>query len=154
MSFDNNTIKYLYYTESASNGGQLTTDKSVMWLDVNLGLYGGQRMCVHPIDADYPTTSDESYNTIEEAQNQYPNHTWIHLDPNAEVFLDELEHPLENVVYTVGHDAYGYGSAVLKGTKCKLRAAHFSNPETNETHAMVALLAALFDRWIRNKPWL
>lgn len=56
-----------------------------------------------------------------------PDHagdTWVWLHADADMYLDEFEHPAENVIYCVGSDYDGFdGKSIseLPGVKLKLR---------------------------------
>jgi len=144
------SIKYLYYTESMAIGGTLSAAHAVPLLDQMLGMFGGKRMCVHPNDADYKATSAEQYPTLAAAQAAHPSHTWIYLDPDATQYIDEIEHPANDVVYAVGHDATGYGGEELNGNTCKLRTIR-AKPFVG--FALVCLSVVAHDRWTRMKSW-
>jgi len=136
------SVKYLYYTEDANTGGGLSAAYAVPLLDQILKMYGGERMCVHPTDADYKATSDEQYFSLAHAQSAYPDHTWIYLDHRADEYLEN--HPDDNAVYAVGHDLTGY-DGTKNGLSYRLRTII---PDF-EGHAMVCLAMACADRWIR-----
>jgi len=138
------SIKYLYYTEDTSTGGVLSAAFAVPFLDQLLLMYGGERMCVHQPFADYRPSSPEHYPSLQAAQNAYPSHTWIFLRPDGLVFLDEIAHPVDNVVYAVGHDLEGFRDEEPQGTMCKLRVI----PNDFAGHAMICLGVAAVMRSI------
>ncbi len=134
------SVIYLYYTEDDDFGGSLSTAFAVPMLDQFLSMFGGQRACVHPVDADYKASAKDSYNTLEDAQAAYPDHEWIYLDRNATTHISEYQHPLDNVVYVVGHDADGYGDSSI-GKTIKVTKL--------DGHAIPCLISAVTDRWSR-----
>lgn len=142
------SIKYLYYTEGISTGGVLSAAFAVPFLDQVLLMYGGERMCIHPDGAEYGASAPESYPTLAAAQAAYSNHTWIYLCQSGSQCLDELVHPVDNVVYVVGHDLTGYG-VDNPSKRYKLRVV----PPDFEGHAIVCLSMAAIDRWMRLAPW-
>jgi len=138
------SVKYLYYTEDADTGGNLSAAEGVPWLDQFLYMYGGGRICIHPENADYNPSSDESYPTLEAAVAMYPDHQWIFLDHSAKTFLDEYPPNVDNVIYAVGHDAFGYGDSELPGMRVKLRTVF-----DTEGHAIPTLIAAICERGVQ-----
>lgn len=144
------SVIYCYYTESVGTGGYLSAAQAVPLLDQMLYMYGGNRIAIHPPDADYPATSPETYPSLADAQGAYPNHTWVYLDSMATSYIDELAHPVDNVVYVAGHDLTGYGGETLNGNTFKIR----TQVPGFEGHAIVCLSMAVADRWARMKSWL
>ncbi len=137
------SVKYLYYTEDTSTGGYLSAACAVPFLDQILKMYGGERMCVHPEGADYEASAKESFPTLESAQAAYPLYQWLYLVGDADIFLDEISPPADNVVYAVGHDLTGYDGVIDEGYKLRVI------PESFDGHAIVCLCVAAIDRWIR-----
>lgn len=135
------SVIYLYYTEGDDFGGSLSAAYAVPMLDYFLKMLGGQRACVHPVDADYNTSANDSYDTLEDAQAAYPDHEWIYLDASAEMHISEYRHQLDNVVYAVGHDRFGYGDSTIGQT---VKVTEFDG------HAIPSLIAAVADRWSRS----
>jgi len=144
-------IKYIFHTEGDEFGGMLSmaTPASTSFADQLCYLYGGELACIHPEDADYDSMCKTQFPTLEAVQETYPNYTFVYFDPTATTYLDEFNHPEDNVVYVVGHDNYGFGdSDISNGTKIKLRTLH---PEPFEAHAFSCLSSAIQDRW--SKKW-
>ncbi len=139
------SIVYLYHTEDSEKGGTLSAAGAgtVSMLDQFLKMFGGVRACVHPVEAEYKPTASTSYDTLADAQAAYLDHEWVYLDPTATDTLADFVHPVGNTVYVVGHDEYGYGDLVLKGTRLKIMdVVGFAIP---------CLIAAVCDRW--SKSW-
>lgn len=140
------SVKYLYYTESTATGGALSAAYAVTALDQVLAMFGGERMAIHPKDADYESSAGESFSTLESAQAAYPLHQWLYLDAVSDAYLDALDPPADNVVYAVGHDLTGYGGEELNGKTYKLRTLR---TEPFQGHAMIMLSVSAIDRWTR-----
>lgn len=127
-------------------GGVLGAGNAVPMLEQFLAMYGGERMCIHPMDADYLPTAPEVYPTIEDALAAYPDHLWVFLDASAPHCLDELHLPADSVVFAAGHDANGFGDLSMLGRiRCQIR----SLMPGVEGHAMIMLAAACAHYWER-----
>lgn len=135
---------YLYYTEDPSIGGALSSSNCISMLDQFIYMVGsGERACIHPINAEYSATSQNVFNTLEEAHEKYKKYNWVYLDPKAKESLSTFLHPKGDTVYVVGHDSEGYGKSKLIGKQIKIM--------NFEGHALPCLISALVDRW--SKSW-
>ena len=61
--------------------------------------------------------------TLEEALAlpTFHGHTFVWLDPQAQVYLDEFAHPEDGVVYCVGSDVVGFGGLDHEGPRVRVR---------------------------------
>lgn len=68
--------------------------------------------------------------------------TWVWLDPRGEKYLDEYEHPKDDVVYCVGDDVIGFDGMSFEeipGEKIKVR-------DWGETFAACVVPMVAYDR--------
>lgn len=136
------SVVYLYYTEGVASGGSVSSAFAVPMLEQFLKMFGGERACIHPADADYNASSPDSYDTLEDAQAAYPDHVWVYLDSASETHISAYQHESDNVVYVVGHDQSGYGDSTITGQTIKVIGS--------VGHAIPCLIAVAVDRWSRS----
>ena len=68
-------------------------------------------------------------------------YTWVWLDHRADQYLHEYQHPIDNVVYVLGHDVSGFGDVPTIGDHVQV-----SFGSTNEVHASLILPLLCYDR--------
>ena len=90
------------------------------------------------------------YATVDEAvvDSDHSGDTWVWLHPDATDYLDEYEHPEENVIYCVGSDYDGFDGkniSELSGVKLKIR-----QPPNQEGEWFAGMIVALvcYDRFL------
>jgi hypothetical protein len=77
------------------------------------------------------------------------DHDWVYFDGEGEQYIDEFEHPAEDVVYVTGANEGGYrdeADNLSNGTILKMRT---TLPERNTWHVGPILLTALTSRWLQ-----
>jgi hypothetical protein len=75
------------------------------------------------------------------------DHSWVYFDGDGDQYIDEFDHPLEDVVYITGANEGGYrGVDLSNGIILKLRT---TLPERSDWHVGPILLTALTSRWLQ-----
>lgn len=64
-----------------------------------------------------------NFRTLEEALADpiFDGFTWVWLDANGTTYVDEFAHPVDNVIYCIGHDASGFQKVEAAGPRIKIR---------------------------------
>lgn len=138
------SVVYLYHSQDPEVAANLTfgNGSMVSLLDHYCAMFGAKWAAVHP--GGYQNYAGENYPTYEDAYQAYPNHTWVYLDPNADVALHEFEHPEDDVVYVVGRDIEGFSGVELHGQKVRL-----DTKKKGEMFSVACLIAVACNRWSR-----
>ena len=94
-----------------------------------------------------PMTAGESkqvpiFATVEEAHAAYGHLTWVWLDANGDVALDEFTHPADDVVYALGSNASGFGGFTADGPRVVVR-------PYSEIYAEMCVPIVCHDRWLK-----
>jgi hypothetical protein len=142
------SVIYMYHSQDPDFGGMcgLGQNPAVAMLDHFCSLYGGQWECIHP--GGYKTHCSTNHLNLQAAYEAHPDHLWVHLDSKGEVNLREFQHPVDNVVYVVGHDYEGFRGEDLIGPVVRIENAR--NDE-RESFAVACLIMVICNRWSR--PW-
>lgn len=101
-------------------------------IDLICGMYGYQLRHIDLV-GDMLEKSSEPYKNLDEALKDplYKNYAWVFVDHRAKKFLDEFEHPIDNVIYVFGSDSSGFDRPVdkLPGKTVKLKSVHSDDYE-------------------------
>lgn len=139
-------VKFLFYKEE-------TQHSEFPWMDKWLNFFG-----VIPIviDREGPYSKKNPtdyflYKTLQEAidDTAHKNDLWVWLDRDGNDFLDEFEHPKDNVVYCIGSDFDGFQEIEFFGKVLKIRPP--TEAADGEWYAYMALPLVLYDRYLRVK---
>lgn len=65
--------------------------------------------------------------------------TWVWLDPNCTAYLDEFDHPKDNVIYCIGSDISGFNGEDSEGPRIKVR-------DLGDIHAAIIVPFVVYDR--------
>lgn len=80
----------------------------------------------------------------EELFDQFPGHRFVFLTPQGNNYLDEFEHPKDNIIYCIGHDATGFGELdISKAETLKLRT-------DRSCYAITVFPFVVYDRFVRS----
>ena len=81
---------------------------------------------------------------LDEALKRFSDHSWVFMDVNGDVILDELAHPPDPTVYALGSDktCFGRPAKDLPGTTVRLRA------EVGNIYVHNVLPLILYDRYL------
>ena len=92
------------------------------------------------------------YNTLDEALAAYPDATKFYFEHKRAIptetkymTLDELVHPLDNVLYIFGGDEVGLDLSSIDGTVVSIEVSHYI------LWSIVAMSLVLYDRYIKGK---
>ena len=119
------------------------------------GMFEHKQVIINP-NADHEVTDmfPMVLFTFEEAR-QHPwlkPLRWVLLHPQAETYLQDYEHPEDDVIYCVGSDRDGFGVAVNSIDADFLRVAAPDRDEENRTkefHAAAILSTVVYDRALK-----
>lgn len=141
------SIIYIYYSDDPGRCGHTdticTSNRSMIsLLDRLVTMFGGQHVAIN--NGQYPLYSPISYPSLLDAHLAYPDHSWMYLYTNGDIFLDQYEHPKDNVVYVVGHEVTGIENIPLKGPKVRIRTFN-----TGESQSIACLIVVICDRGSR-----
>lgn len=136
---------YLLFYDEVTN-----FDKSYAWMDKWQAVYGMQPVTIKREGT--LSKSLKSFRTIKEAVNDpdLSKLKWVWMCPGVDAeYLDEFDHPEDNVVYCIGSDYDGFDNLPvdeLPGVKIKLRqpVGH-----TGEWFAAMVIPLVVYDRFLK-----
>jgi hypothetical protein len=132
---------FLFYREPNAMG------RDFAYLDRLLNMFGFTPIVIDP-EAEETHYGAHFYPSLTDAVTdpRWADHTWIWLDPNGSMRLDDITPPPNgNVIYCVGSDKNGFGGKNHPGIRVRL------SPEmAAETFATLVIPAVCgFHRWRR-----
>lgn len=144
-------ICFLYFIEQGSG---IPLDRA--FADQIIGAIFEHKQVIIKPDADHEVTDrfPMVLRTFEQAREHpwlKPLH-WVLLHPRSEAFLQDYEHPEDDVIYCVGSDRDGFGIEVNSIDADFLRIAAPDRNEENRTkefHAISILPIVVYDRALK-----
>jgi len=138
-------VPYLLFYSSPHEHHKVKWSWIVDWA----GLYG-----VHPIAVDLIGEFRQTdrppfhFRSLADALASpvFHGHTWVWLDAQASVYLDEFEHPADRVVYCIGEDFSGFQDLDAEGPRIRLRPFNSELKDEAEYWPQMVATAVLHDR--------
>lgn len=119
-------------------------ENQIAWLSKNAWLYNMNQIVIDTIGGMKYSDELPVFSTINEAIEFYKDYTWVFLDHRADSYIDEFDHPIDNVIYAVGSDYTGlFNDKKPEGKLIKMRAR-----EEGEHYASLIVPILLYDRFL------
>jgi hypothetical protein len=137
----------LFYAEDGDRFSEF-----IPWADWWGSMYGLRPIIIDPTGK-WKTSKDgllRAYESLDHAiaDPDFKFHTWVWMDANGAVFLDEFDHPQAAAIYCVGSNLHGFGRPVeeLGGISVKIRTPQ--EERQGEWWSAMCLPAVAYDRWL------
>jgi hypothetical protein len=113
---------------------------------------------VHPVCIDLaeklPRSDNSPYNfrSLSEAMAHphFDGHTWVWLAAGGDTYLDEYDHPADNVIYCIGDDLTGFQDEIGQGVTIKLRPPKNEISDEAEWWAVTVAGFVLYDMFMHS----